>query len=98
MALRFFPVKSPERVGTAIKIAYHARFSTRVTFAKLSTTAYYDYGALRGLHTWVMVYHLRFHARLNFAVFRSYWGLYGSCMFGQADARLMNYTFPAWYL
>jgi hypothetical protein len=30
VALRFFPVKSPERVGTAIKIAYHARFSTMV--------------------------------------------------------------------
>jgi hypothetical protein len=26
VALRFFSIKRPERVGTAIKIAYHARF------------------------------------------------------------------------
>jgi hypothetical protein len=30
VALGFFPVKGPEGVGTAVKIAYHARFSTRI--------------------------------------------------------------------
>jgi hypothetical protein len=30
VTLSFFPVKSPERVGTAVEIAYHAGFSTRV--------------------------------------------------------------------
>ena len=40
VTLCFFPVKSPERVGTAIKIAYHARFSARIlgnrtTFARV---------------------------------------------------------------
>jgi hypothetical protein len=40
VTLRFFAVKRPEGVSTAIKIAYHARFSAsilgdRVTFARV---------------------------------------------------------------
>ena len=30
VALRFFAVKRPERVGTAVKIAYHARLSAGI--------------------------------------------------------------------
>jgi hypothetical protein len=30
VALCFFPVKRPQRVSTAVKIAYHARFLARI--------------------------------------------------------------------
>jgi len=40
VALSFLPVESPERISTAIKVPYHARFmariiATRTTFARV---------------------------------------------------------------
>ena len=79
VALRFFSVKRPERVGTAIKIAYHARLSAgiighRATLARVVNDCLLRLWWPSRLHAWIMVYHvlcLSFYARLNIAMFHS---------------------------